>query len=323
METNSIIVSMIVVVRNAEHHIQRTIESLINQGFKKDQYEIIVSDGMSDDSTLEKAKNILDERKVNYKIILNEKKLLASGWNLAIRSANGRYVIRPDAHSELLENYIKNGIKKLDSDSCLAAVGGVLVTSSSTFIGKMISKVLSSPIGVGNSLFRVGVGRDTYSDTAVFAVYQKKVFSQCGYFNESLKRNQDIDMHKRMIDKGYKFLTSPSMQAKYYSRTSVLKFANQGFLNGFWVTNSNAYHLRHLAPLFFIIILTMSAGFLDLIFFISLLCLYAVTVEISFIKRGIFNFFNLQVLLLLTFLLHTSYGIGSILGLLNKTIKNV
>ena len=47
---------------------------------------------------------------------------------------------------------------------------GVLITKSETYTGNMIAKVLSNPIGVGASLFRVGVKEDTYSDTAVYAV---------------------------------------------------------------------------------------------------------------------------------------------------------
>jgi len=77
----NILVSMLIVVRNAESFIVKSIKSLVNQDFDKKNYEIIIVDGLSTDDTLIVAEKYLNENSINYKILENEQKTLASGWN--------------------------------------------------------------------------------------------------------------------------------------------------------------------------------------------------------------------------------------------------
>ncbi len=318
-------ITMLIVTRNSSKYIKSSIESLIKQGYKKEEYEIIIVDGMSDDDTVEIAKNYLNSQNINYKIIKNPSKTLAAGWNLGIKNSQGKYIVRVDAHAELLDSYVKIGVKKLQSDKNIGAVGGVLITKSQNYLGKMIAKVLSNPIGVGNSLFRIGIKKDVFTDTAVYAVYKKEVFKKIGLFNENLDRNQDIDLHKRMLKKGYKILTTPQMRAVYYNRTTMKKFIEQAFKNGFWVVYGKSGHFRHLAPLFFVLGILLS--FLIPQLTLLLVSFYTIVVILFYIfKSQEKNILNLIVLSILTFLLHISYGIGSIFGffkLIEEKIKAV
>lgn len=315
----NILVSMLIVVRNAESDIVESIKSLINQRFEKKQYEIIIIDGLSTDNTIKIARQYLDNNSINYKILENKNKTLATGWNIGIKASSGKYVVRPDAHAELLNGYVENGIKKLRNDESLASVGGVLITKSSSYMGNMIAKVLSNPIGVGASLFRVGVKEDTYSDTAVYAVYKKEIFDKVGLFDESLERNQDIDLHMRISEKGYRFLTSPEMKAVYYSRTSLKKFISQAYDNGYWVTYGKSGHFRHMIPMLFLLLMIISL--FSKILKLTIYPLYIGVVIFSYIiKSKEYNPLNLLVLLGLTFLLHLSYGFGSLVGLIKRNL---
>jgi glycosyltransferase involved in cell wall biosynthesis len=311
------IVSMIIVTRNASQHIHNCLTSLIDQGFKNDEYEIIICDGNSDDDTIAKAKNILISKNIDYLILENENKILATGWNIAIKKARGKYVVRPDAHAVLQSGYVKTGISKLENDVNVVCVGGVLITKSDSYIGGLIAKVLSNPIGVGNSLFRVGVKKDTYSDTAVFAVYRRSIFDVCGYFDIKLERNQDIDLHKRIIRKGYKLVTSPDMIAHYFSRSNIKAFLRQAFSNGLWIVKSRQFHLRHILPLIFIVSLLLVV-IMNVNLALFGLLIYAIIVEISFILKKTYDIVKLQFLMLLTFGLHISYGLGSVMGFLDR-----
>jgi len=321
MTNKTIKVSMIVVTRNSVDSIENVIASLVSQGFHKNEFEIIISDGFSDDGTLNVAKECLSKYDVNSQLILNSKRSLSAGWNLALKNASGEYVVRPDAHAVLLKGYVKSGILKLDADLSLAGVGGVLITKSSSMIGNIISKVLSSKVGVGNSLFRTGVDKDTISDTAVYAVYRRCVFQKVGEFNEKLGRNQDIDMHKRMYDAGYKLLTSPEMQAIYHTRNSLSAFIRQAFFNGFWVANSDVYHLRHLAPLFFVLTLVSTSFISTYISLAAIFIYFFVLLSYHIILGKEYNIFKLFLLFFVTFMLHGSYGIGSIFGFLRRSQK--
>jgi len=308
------LISILLVVRNSELFISNIIKSLIKQNLNKNDYEIIIVDGCSTDNTIKVAEELLKKNKIQFKIIQNKKKTLASGWNLGIKNAKGKYVIRPDAHAKLELGYIKNGIKKLESNKKLAAVGGILKTKSDTFIGKIIAKVLSNPIGVGTSSFRIGVKTDTFTDTAVYAIYRKKIFDEVGLFNEELARNQDIEFHKRVKEAGYKFLTSPDMKAVYYSRASIKKFLKQGFQNGFWVTFGHGGHFRHKIPMFFFIVLLISV-IISPKLFVTILLFYFLLVILSFITFShLNNPVHLFLSTILTFLLHLFYGSGSLFG---------
>jgi len=313
-------ISVIIVIRNEENYVIDCIKSIEKQFKNNESWELIVIDGVSEDNTKKLAYKYLKNKNYKWKILDNPKKTLPSGWNIGIKNAKGKYVIRPDAHSELLENYIILGIKKLEENLILAGVGGVLITKSDTYIGDMISKILSNPIGVGASLFRVGVKNDTISDTAVYAVYKKTVIEQAGMFDENLIRNQDIDLHKRIQKLGYKLLTSPEMKAIYYSRTNIKKFLKQAFNNGFWITYGDSGHFRHYIPLLFVIIFIFSL--FNYKFMLILLFSYTFLVIFSYIiKSKIYNPLKLIILLILTFFLHICYGIGSIIGLLKKINK--
>jgi glycosyltransferase involved in cell wall biosynthesis len=311
---NSFEVSIIIVSLNAEHYIENAIRSVMLQFLNKDLFEIIIVDGGSEDRTIELSKLILEKAEINYQIIFNEKKILASGWNIGIMASKGNYIIRIDAHSELEQNYINTGIQKINQNSILAGVGGVINTNSKTYIGKRMAVVLSSKIAVGSSLFRIGVKKDTFTDTAVYAVYKKQVFKKIGYFDEALIRNQDLDFHKRLNKSGYLLMTSPSMKAKYFNRGSVMKFIKQAFYNGYWVLYSKGYYPRHLAPFVFTSLMIIFI-LLNKDIFLIFMSIYFFTVFVAFLK---FKILNSIFETLLTFILHVSYGVGSINGLINR-----
>ena len=66
-------ISSIIVARNAECSIEKSLMSLIRQNYPHDLYEIVFVDGQSEDRTLEIAENILAQSKLNYQIFINQK----------------------------------------------------------------------------------------------------------------------------------------------------------------------------------------------------------------------------------------------------------
>ena len=311
-------ISVLIVTRNAEKHILSCLKSIINQFPDNNGWELIIVDGMSKDKTRKIVEDYLKDKGGEYRVVDNPRFTLATGWNLGVSVAKGDYVVRPDAHAELLDNYILNGVAHLDKEPELVAVGGILITKSENLIGEVIAAVLSNPVGIGYSLFRVGVSKDTYTDTAVYAVYRKPVFSQVGGLNESLTRNQDIDFHRRILDDGHKIMTAADMKAVYHSRSTVKKFLKQGWQNGFWITKGETRHLNHLVPMFFCF------GFI----FVSIFCSWLLVIMMSiyfalvmcsyiFISK-LYNPAKIILAALFTFTLHVTYGSGSIYGLIRR-----
>jgi len=323
---NDVEVSVIVVVRNEEDYIINCIKSIEQQFNEKDKWELIIVDGISEDKTKELALEYLKNKKYSWKIVNNPKKILASGWNIGIKEAKGKYVIRPDAHGTLHNNYIKYGLEILKEKTDVVAVGGVLETKSRGFWGNIIKEALSSKVGVGNSSFRTAK-KSGYYDTAVYAIYKKEIFDKVGYFNENLIRHQDNDMHKRIKDIGGKFYLDIRMRADYYCRDTISKLLKQMFNIGKYlpdVFNIGGVSLRHLAPfsfyvfIFFLLILGMyNQIFLYVglsVFLIYLLIIGMDSFYRSIKKKNIFLLLNIFIIPLM----HLSYAIGTLVGLLRK-----
>jgi cellulose synthase/poly-beta-1,6-N-acetylglucosamine synthase-like glycosyltransferase len=319
-------VSIIVVMRNEEEYIEECLKSLIQQDYPKEKYEIIVVDGESTDESVNIVKNYMDKY-ANIRLVNNSKRILASGWNIGIKLAKGDIVIRPDAHSYVSKDFIRKNVETLKCVEDAVCVGGRLYNiSKGGFISKAISNVLSSPFGVGNSRFRVSE-KAGYVDTIAYGAYRKNVFHKVGYFNESLRRNQDLELHSRIKEYGGKFYLNPEIKCYYYTRQDFKGLINQAFNNGLWNIltlkfQRKALSVRHLVPLIFILALLFNI----ILSFISYIGQYLLILQLlSYIISGSIyavkickkeggKYFIIS--LVLFFALHVSYGLGSLFGII-------
>lgn len=257
-------VSVLLVTRNEKDYIRISLMSLIGQTYPKDHYEIIIADGMSDDGTLaviEELQERYNSDSFRISVVPNEKRILAAGWNLAIRAAKGEYVVRIDAHAEAAADFIEKNVGTILTVDAVC-VGGRLTSRTLKGDDDIVSKVLSSPFGVGNSTFRVS-DKAGYADTAVYGLYRKGVFDEVGYFDEAMVRNQDIELHGRIRKAGYRFYFNPQIRSVYYTRNTTGKMLRQAYANGLWNMillrkKSAALSLRHLVPFAFVVYLLLS-----------------------------------------------------------------
>lgn len=323
-------VSALLVTRNEKDYIEMSLMSLINQTYPKDKFEIIIADGQSTDGTLEIIKNLQDKYNTNdfkISVINNEKYILAAGWNLGIKAAKGEYVIRIDAHAEAAPDFIEKSVETMLSVDA-ACVGGKLTSLSLNGTDDIISKVLSSPFGVGNSSFRVSEEAG-YADTAVYGLYRKSVFENVGYFDEFMVRNQDIELHSRFKAAGYKFYFNPAIKSTYYTRTSLKKMLNQAYGNGYWnmvllKKGSSALSIRHLVPFAFVMFLmvTIIGGCIWQPIWalcVGVICLHLL-LGLIFATKKTKRLTEIIIMPWLFMLLHLSYGWGYFAAMFKKII---
>ena len=325
-------ISVILVARNEERYIVECIRSVEEQFIDKNNWELIVVDGKSEDRTVSLCKEYLtNNADYPFQILNNPGKILATGWNIGIQAATGKYIIRPDAHAILYPDYVKLGVKTLEGKKEVGVVGGTLKTLSRGFWGDLIKVALSSEIGVGNSSFRIGA-KSGYKDTAVYGLYRKEVFDDAGLFNENLIRHQDTELHARVQKKNWKFWLNENMIAGYYCRDSLSGLAKQMYniglhlpalIKGNMVIGIRA---RHLMPFFFFAVffsgIVLGTVF-KILFYLALaqiIIYFTILLFLSSIKVVNGKRVSLKYLLLvpIIFTMHFSYFLGTLKGFLNK-----
>ena len=190
-----------------------------------------------------------------------------------------------------------------------------------------IKKVLSHPIGVGNAHFRTGVTQTMEVDTVPFGCWRKESFEKHGFFNEKLTRNQDIEFNKRIINAGEKIYLLPNAECVYYARETFRKISKNNFQNGMWniltvfyTKDLTSLSLRHFVPLFFVLSLFLPLLFALIYwpiciisvfsFILYLLLIISISIKLNDKTTSFFN------LVYTFFILHISYGIGSLTGIL-------
>lgn len=296
--------------------------------------EILFLDGMSTDKTPQIISQYADNQSF-IKLIPNPKQFVPQAMNLGIEQAQGEIIIRLDAHAAYPQQYISKLIywlKKLPAEN----VGGIwnIQPRSDSTKAKAIARTLSHPIGVGNALYRMGISEPKEVDTVPFGCYPKTVFEKYGNYDIRLKRNQDIELNKRIRRQGGKIFLVPDVECTYFARDTFSALWKNNYGNGKWVILTSWFtgtfdslSIRHFVPLaFFVNVLlgffsffkilffggswVWSIFILPVIFYFLIISIFSVKLSLEEKKMGAFPYF-----LGSFFTLHLSYGIGSFVGL--------
>lgn len=327
-------ISIIIPCFNEKEFISSCLDSILRNTYPSEKVEIIVIDGLSEDGT----KKTLEKYKERHfiKVIDNPKKITPAALNLGIKNSTGDLIMIASAHSSYPENYLMALILKMkELNAC--AVGGVMKTLSANSASKpqAIVKILSSGLGVGNSLFRIGVPKPVIADTVPFGVYKREVFDIVGLYDERLVRNHDMELSRRISRAMKKIYLIPDVTCNYFARESFSEVAKNNFQNGYWniltvyITRTfSSLSIRHFIPLLFLLSLVLPL-------FLVILSKYFILIPLTS-----FLFYNCAVLIesfrlkvkgvklyhLFTgfYVLHFSYALGSIIGLfkLNKLVNS-
>jgi glycosyltransferase involved in cell wall biosynthesis len=324
----NIYVSIILPVRNEILTIEKTIEGILSQDYPKSRMEILIADGNSDDGT----NNIIKEyakKEPLIKYIFNKNRIVPTSLNLAIKASKGEIIVRMDAHNFYPDNYISTLVRYL-TEYDAGNTGCVIKTipSSDKKVSKAIATGLSSPFGVGNSLFRTGVKKPVYVDTVPFGCFKKEVFKKIGLFDEDLVRNQDDEFNARMIKNGYKILLVPDVEVSYIARDNLKKLSKMLYQYGLFkplvnIKLGSIPTLRQLIPLFFVLYVVIG-GILSVLLSGSMLTLYLAGI-LFYLFVDIFyslkHSLDKKDLLLTPFLfvtfpvMHFSHGLGYLRGI--------
>ena len=223
-------VSVIMPVRNSGDHLNKCVESILNQTYESID-EIILGVGPSDDGTHKIAAE-LESAEARIKVISNPSGRTASALNAAASIATGRYLVRVDSHCKLEKNYVQQAIRTIQRTEA-ANVGGVQKAEGRSMLERSIATAMTSKFGVGNSRFHYG-GVEGPSDTVYLGVYDSEIFHRLGGFNETLIRNQDYELNIRIRETGNTVWFDPNLVVRYTPRSSIPALFRQYFQYGQW-----------------------------------------------------------------------------------------
>jgi succinoglycan biosynthesis protein ExoA len=228
-------VSIIVPCYNEEKTIRHLLDSLREQTYPLSQMELIISDGISTDHTRDVITEFQKEHPdLKVYVVENTVRTIPSGLNQAIRNANGEIIVRLDAHSMPIPQYVER---------CIAAhqsgkgdnIGGVweIHAGEKTWIGESISFAAAHPLGVGDAMYRLNA-KEGPVDTVPFGSFRRSLIDKIGFFEETLLANEDYEFNTRVRESGGVVWLDPSIRSIYFSRGTLGRLASQYWRYGYW-----------------------------------------------------------------------------------------
>lgn len=119
------LVAIIIINYNGKYFLDECLGSVMKINFPKNNYEIIVVDNNSRDTSVEYIR-------INYpqiKIIESEENLgFAGGCNLGVANAKGKYIVFLNTDTKVEEGWLLSLVKRIKSDNHIAAVNSKILS---------------------------------------------------------------------------------------------------------------------------------------------------------------------------------------------------
>ncbi len=322
------IVSLCMIAYNEGEALDGVLRDFQLQDYPHELIEIVLVDSMSTDSTNEKMERFknTDYGFRNVAVVQCAKKNQAFSWNAALMTATGDVIIRVDAHARIPRNFVSRNVYNLNQGEHVVGGGRPNITSDVSSWKLTLLAAEDSLFGSSVASYRRPATQKEYLDSLFHAAYRREVIQKVGGFNENLGRTEDNEFHYRIRKAGYKLCCCPDIISYQHSRNNLKDMIRQKYSNGRWIGLTlsecpGCLSYFHFAPFAFVMMIIISSiiallGFPILLY--TLLIVYGMFDIVNTV--GCFTTKNLQpqfALLPIIFpILHVSYGIGTIVGLI-------
>ena len=317
-------ISFIVVAYNAAQCLGDLLGDLLRQTLPATQLEAILVDSASTDDTAGVMRRFAANAPFPVKVLLNPRRWLASGINVALGAATGDAIIRVDAHARIPEDFLEKSLQALERGEMI--VGGRVEGGKPNTDWEAVMRALDTSRFCGGAApFRNG-GEERYVDTLAYALYRREVYDRVGIYDERLRRTEDNDMHYRMRCAGYRFRYCPQIVSYHAARPTLRGLLRQKWGNGYWIGRTmriqpRCFAPRHLIPALFVLALLLFALLSPTLALPILLIAYGLCYVLFAAQAALRQTQGRLLCLLLLPLLfpavHIVYGVGTIVGLLS------
>lgn len=321
-------ISVAIVAYNEEKNLPRLLRDIETQDYPHEKIEVLLIDSMSVDGTRALMENFKQENPDFLRVLVldNPGKQIPCGNNVALEHYLGDAIVRIDAHTSIPRDFVSKNVEVLESGEDISGGRVVSMLEKDTPIQRVLLAAENSPFCGGVAAFR-RVEKRQYVDTMAFGMYRRKVFDTVGRYNEYLPRSEDNDMSYRVRKCGFKMCLDPKICSQRVNRSSMSKLLKQKYLNGYWIgktmgINPHCFSLYHFVP--FVFVLGILATSILSVFGIWQLAalmwsaygLLAITMAVRAAQKSEAPSWVFVLLPALFLLLHVSYGVGSLVGLI-------
>ena len=131
-------VSVIIAAKNESSNIQKLLQSLYNQSYSKEKFEVIIIDDHSNDDTSEMIKCFIDAHPdLNLKLLSAENNGKKQAISQALHYAENEIVMVTDADCELPERWIEAMVGYFVEKDLKMLLGPVLLSPANTLFEKL------------------------------------------------------------------------------------------------------------------------------------------------------------------------------------------
>jgi len=198
-------VSVVIPVLNSERTLKKCLESVFNQDYPKDEYEVILIDGGSNDGTLEIAKEF------PLRIVTELQRGRGKAYDRGIVEAAGEAVAFLDSDAYADPSWLRDTSLELSKNHLMAIVYcGSMAPSDASFLQKCI-----------DALNYKGEGR------ANGVLYRTDVFLKTKGFDERLNYLQENELEYRIARMGYRINNIRNVLVWHYPRDSLKRYFEQ------------------------------------------------------------------------------------------------
>ncbi len=178
--------SIITVVKNNDHQINKTIKSVISQTYKNFEYLII--DGKSTDHTISKILKF--KKQINFLLSENDQGIYYA-MNKGIKNSVGEVILFVNCGDTLKPNALKYVKKIFDANNKIDFVFGT--------VKRHYTKSTILKYGYNKKRLFYNFDFATAHSTGFFL--KKKIFEKVGNFNTKFKCSADYDLYYRVLVK--------------------------------------------------------------------------------------------------------------------------
>jgi glycosyltransferase involved in cell wall biosynthesis len=211
-------ISIIICTYNREKFLPGALASLVTQSIKPSDYEIVIVNNNSTDSTEHICYEFITHNPIlNVKYVVEKEKGLSAARNRGIVESASELIAFIDDDAEVEKNYLETAIGFFNQYPTISAMGGKVIPVYET--GKEPSW-LSAPLW--GLVTKVDWGNKTrkYPPSKYPAgcsmVFRKSVFNHTGMFNKDLYLRSDDKYIFRQLEKyGMEFLYYPKLVVKH------------------------------------------------------------------------------------------------------------